>query len=312
VATRVSITGETIVTLELAYTPGLAAAGADGRGLDRGECSWADRGLGDNGPPRIRFETVADGQIRQRQHGTTIDNSPTAAERFPDARNIPEYLKDPNHYWSFFIASSNKAYYLASAHRYWKPGEKIVPTGPGSSPGHPHGQADINDQIRNSTGGRFNDAIRVDSVSGIIRWRKTLGLVPEGPASRNAHLQQCGLFVIEAFVSTPSGRFGDLRAIASSVSTPFDRTLRVREDGDYYYCPYLLPNLPENTSLLIKVRPLDKFIVTTRWIGGSQPEPPPGYGRYLSGNRSVMLTGRNPQARVDFEVVYAPASAPPR
>jgi hypothetical protein len=144
ISTRRSVTGETIVTLEMAFTPSVAAAGADGRGLrNAGECAWADRLISNKEPYRVRFEIVADGQIRQRQHGSTIDNSPTAAERFPDAQNIPEYLKDPKHYWSFFIADTKPGYFQATAHKYWKPANKIIITKPDSTPGHPNGQPDI-------------------------------------------------------------------------------------------------------------------------------------------------------------------------
>lgn len=131
IGTRQSVTGETIVTLEMAFTPALAAAGADGRGLrNPGECAWADRPIGDNGTLRVRFDAVADGQFRQRLHGSTIDTSPTVAERFPDAHNIPVYLQDPNHYWSFFIVSTNQSYHQASYQKFWKPALKIVITKP--------------------------------------------------------------------------------------------------------------------------------------------------------------------------------------
>jgi hypothetical protein len=127
IGTKGSLTGETIVTLEMAFTPSLKAAGPDGRGLSIGECAFADRALTDKEPYRVRFETVADGQIRQRQHGTTIDNSPTAAERFPDAQNIPQYLKDANHYWSFFVRNTGSGYFESSHSRFWQPSRTLSP-----------------------------------------------------------------------------------------------------------------------------------------------------------------------------------------
>jgi hypothetical protein len=146
ISTRRSVTGETIVTYEMAYSPAVKAAGADGSGLrNPGECSFSDRPISDKEPYRVRFDTVADGQIRQRQHGSTIDNSPAAAERFPDAQNIPEYLKDPKHYWSFFINGAQQGYFQATYHKYWKPGNKIIITKPDSTPGHPNGKSDIKD-----------------------------------------------------------------------------------------------------------------------------------------------------------------------
>lgn len=147
IATRKSVTGETIVTVEMAFTPSLAAAGADGRGLrNPGECAFSDRPIRNQEPFRVRFDAVADGQIRQRQHGSKVDDSPIAAERFPDAANIPPYLQDPKHYWSFFITNSNQGYFLATYHRYWRPANRIDITKPDSTPGRPNGQPKI--QIR--------------------------------------------------------------------------------------------------------------------------------------------------------------------
>lgn len=124
---RNSVTGETILTLEMAFTPALKAAGPDGSGLRIGECAFANRAVTDHEPYRVRFDTVADGQTRQRQHGSAIDTSPTAAERFPDAQNIPLYLKDPNHYWSFFVKNTGRGYFESSQNRFWKPSRSLSP-----------------------------------------------------------------------------------------------------------------------------------------------------------------------------------------
>ena len=66
---------------------------------------------------------------------TQHDSSPAAAERYPDSQNVPEYLKDENHYWRFFVryvAPGSKklpngsveewnGYFAAESSRYWKP-----------------------------------------------------------------------------------------------------------------------------------------------------------------------------------------------
>ena len=119
---RPSATGETLVTYEMAFTNGSQAAGARGEGLRPGECAWADRPIGDNGPLRIRFETVANAQLKQQLHGTPIDRSSTAAESYPDANTIPAYLKGENHYWSFGgVSNSGRGYFVATGNGYWKP-----------------------------------------------------------------------------------------------------------------------------------------------------------------------------------------------
>ncbi|HEY3025659.1 MAG TPA: hypothetical protein VGJ55_05880 [Pyrinomonadaceae bacterium] len=120
--TRDSSSGE-IVTYEMAYTPSVRPAGPKGEGLQPGECSWVDRIIGNNGPYRIRFNTSANAQLRQQLHGTPLDTSPTAAERYPDAQSIPEYMKLDSHYWSFVIqnTSQNSGYFEAASNKYWKP-----------------------------------------------------------------------------------------------------------------------------------------------------------------------------------------------
>ncbi len=118
-----SPTGETIITYEMAYTPSLKAAGPRGEGIRPGECAWADRAIGTNGPFRIKFDIPDNAQLKQALHGSAVDRSPTAAERYPDAHNIPEYLKGENHYWSFFVPNTNQnaGYFEASYSKYWKP-----------------------------------------------------------------------------------------------------------------------------------------------------------------------------------------------
>jgi hypothetical protein len=123
---RPSPTGETIITYEMAFTPSVKAAGSRGEGLRPGECSFVDRPISERGPYRIRFETPANAQLKQQLHGTPVDTSPTAAERFPDVQTIPAYLRDPNHYWSFFGAKPSGKFFLATGHKFWKPGLEVV------------------------------------------------------------------------------------------------------------------------------------------------------------------------------------------
>ncbi|MDX6288751.1 MAG: hypothetical protein QOH42_550 [Blastocatellia bacterium] len=123
---RPSPTGETIVTSEMAFTPSVKAAGSRGEGLRPGECGFVDRPIGDRGPFRIRFETVANAQLKQKLHGSAVDSSPTAAERYPDVQTIPAYLRDPNHYWRFYISNPNSTFFMATGNGFWKPGIELV------------------------------------------------------------------------------------------------------------------------------------------------------------------------------------------
>src|SRR6202158_4853611 len=141
---RQTSTGETINTILLTAEPGPYGAGLKGEGLRPAQCAWVDRPVDVlNGSEiyfLLRFETPANAQLSQQRHGTPLDTSPTAAERFPDAQTIPEYLRDPDHYWSFFGVRKVGNYYVATGHKYWRlerPAVKAVgrtktdaPTGP--------------------------------------------------------------------------------------------------------------------------------------------------------------------------------------
>ena len=119
---RPGTTGETIVTYEMAFTPNTVPAGENSEGLRPGHCAWINRTLSDNGPLRIRFETVANAQLKQKLQGVPVDTSPTAAESYPDATSIPRYLKVDSHYWSFGgVSDSGRGYFQAAANGYWKP-----------------------------------------------------------------------------------------------------------------------------------------------------------------------------------------------
>jgi hypothetical protein len=115
--------GEEIVTLEFVFTPSRQAAGPRGLGLEPGQCSWIDRPVNENEPHLISFETPL-----HFKRGPT-DRSPTAAETSPDVDTIVNYMRDENHYWSFFVYNTTKRYtkerYLQSTtHKYFK---KISP-----------------------------------------------------------------------------------------------------------------------------------------------------------------------------------------
>lgn len=132
---RTLTTGEKIVTYELVFAPSRQAAGPNGRGLEPGQCSWIDRPVNEKEPYAIRFDLPFDAQLKQKLNGTPVDSSPTAAERFPDAFTVPEYMKDKNHYYSFYAYNTRQSYLLATSGKYFKPPTNIgdVLRGPGDS-----------------------------------------------------------------------------------------------------------------------------------------------------------------------------------
>ena len=103
------------------FVVGTQAAGGRDLNLKPGQCSWVDRGFRQGEPAQIRLEIVYFGQQKQMLHGSSVDRSPTAAETYPDAQNVPQYLSSQNHYWSFWVYNTNNGYLQATGNRYLKP-----------------------------------------------------------------------------------------------------------------------------------------------------------------------------------------------
>ncbi|MBA2733303.1 MAG: hypothetical protein H0U54_10480 [Acidobacteria bacterium] len=177
-----------------------------------------------------------------------------------------------------------------------------------------------------------SDAIRVPpgglsvippySVRGKIRWRKEYGIVPSGPATGEPAFLPCGQHFVAAMKTTGQpGSFGRLTTVASTPDIP-NIIIKGPDEGGYYVCNYIIPDLPRDTSLLILagmggtllLPEVDRapYYHTSPWIGGSQPQPPSGHTRVFTGDRSVTLTGAAPRAVVDFEMVYKPMQQGPR
>lgn len=125
---RTNSSGEATSYVNVYLKPAAQAAGAGGRRLQPGQCAFPDRALRPDEPDTIFLEIVSNGQIRQQLQGTPVDTSPTAAERYPDAQNIQQYMADPGNYWSFFVQQAAPlpfGRFEASASRYWKPAPGI-------------------------------------------------------------------------------------------------------------------------------------------------------------------------------------------
>jgi hypothetical protein len=121
---RTNSSGEQTNYMTVYFKP--AAQGTPyGRNLQPGQCAFTDRAVRSNEPYEIILEIVYFGQTRQQLHGSAVDTSPTAAERFPDAQNVPKYLADPNHYWRFYVHQNaplpNGRFEASGGGRYWKP-----------------------------------------------------------------------------------------------------------------------------------------------------------------------------------------------
>jgi hypothetical protein len=126
---RTTSTGDRTEYMTVDFQPAQQPAGSLGRNLQPGQCAFADRALRADEPTEIIQEIISFGQLKEKLHGSAVDNSPTAAERFPDAKNVPSYLGDARHYWSFYVrqnAPLPSGRFESSYSRYWKPGLDVV------------------------------------------------------------------------------------------------------------------------------------------------------------------------------------------
>jgi len=148
-------------------------------------------------------------------------------------------------------------------------------------------------------------AARSGTIKGTIRWSKTYGIIPMGPGNSQAAPSPCGQFYVAATVpSTGTG-----------VVTSSGMTLSGYYDPNNYVCSYTIQKVPFNTplyiiagmggTLLLPKMSEDSIFLTDAWIGGSYNKPPRGTFRTFTGSQSVNLTPQNPEAGVNFELIYA-------
>jgi hypothetical protein len=125
VAGRTTSSGDQTMYMTIDFQHAAQAAGLVGRSLQPGQCAFVDRSLRADEPEQIFQEIVSFGQLKEKLHGSAVDSSPTAAERYPDSKNVPQYLSDAKHYWSFFVRQNGPlpaGRFECSYGRYWKPG----------------------------------------------------------------------------------------------------------------------------------------------------------------------------------------------
>lgn len=100
-----------VSTMTVDFNRTTQAPDFSGRTLQPGECSPAGFTLPDAAPTQVRVRVNV---------GTAWDTSAEAAERLPSAGNVPGYLKDANHYWSFLAIDSGEGYFTSTDSRHWK------------------------------------------------------------------------------------------------------------------------------------------------------------------------------------------------
>jgi len=115
-----SSSGEQMMNVTIDFAVGTQGASTGKPNLNPGQCSWIDRGFRPGEPPQIHLEIVSFGQQAEARHGTPVDRSPTAAERYPDAQNLPQYLSNSDHYWTFWVYNTGQRYLQSTSQRVFK------------------------------------------------------------------------------------------------------------------------------------------------------------------------------------------------
>jgi len=320
------------------FTHAGEGAGVTGQSLAPGQCALPERALLPSEPTEMRAEVINFGQRNRQMHGDPIYKGDQAAEKYPDALNIPPYLSNPNHYWSFFGFNTFDGYFRITNLHYWKPSsaptstERLL-TANAQEPNVPitknRADAVIIDRNRKKVATPATEdkvgkivfegeaLLPPDNVEPLppntlrvrIRYREELGFNEDHDTYGDKGPFSCTAFAVRAtvLVGLP-GTFGVDKPVGDiSPNEP------MRAGNGLYSCWFTIDNVPFNEVIKVfgMVRDRPRYL-SERWRGGSQPQPPPGYVRTVLGSRSVTLTSQQPSALVDMEVVYRPVPTPPR
>ena len=280
------------------------AAGFNGQSLAPGQCALPDRAVAPAEPTEMRAEVINFGQRNRQMHGDPVYRGDPAAEKYPDAQNIPPYLANADHYWSFFGLNTFNGYFRITNLHYWKP--TSMPMGverlkdPGSG-GNRKLEAPAGAVTRSDP-----DPIPANAVRIYIRYRKALGFVSTATAFGNVGPYSCDAFTVDAH----TGGLGAYQNAGNSIVNP----AKMRTEGSDYVCGFTITGLPDNKAVTVSaVVDNEPRFLTGPWLGEGQPRPPRGSVRsILRGVQNLTLTKGNPSGIVTFEMTYAPDTSPPR
>lgn len=149
------------------------------------------------------------------------------------------------------------------------------------------------------------------SITGKVRWKKEYGLPSIDGGRTPDKATNCTAIRVQATVQEAvPGTFGKT-VYVGYIELQNEPT----EENGYYTCGYSITNrnndLPRNQVITVSafIGPyaspdLNRALISGQWYGGTEPLPPPGYQRVISGNRGVTLTDSAPRTTLDFEVVF--------
>jgi hypothetical protein len=146
-------------------------------------------------------------------------------------------------------------------------------------------------------------------VEGQIRWKKEMGVLPNGPGNDYPVAHPCGFFNVAALDAHSQKPV----TYTDQVKLPFQKT----EEEGYYVCRYSLA-VPTDRDLyilatmgglgLLPKEDRDPWLITNPWLGGSRSTPPAGYERGFTGHKYINLRSRVTKKKVvwivNFELIY--------
>lgn len=149
-------------------------------------------------------------------------------------------------------------------------------------------------------------------ITGHIRWKTELGVVPMGPGNSQAAVEPCSVFYVAAL----DAHTNTLVTYTDQVASPFQKSILKYEDGEFHVCKYTF-KVPQNRSLyivagmggvlLLPKEDRTPYLISDAWIGGSRSKPPAGWERSFNGFTYVTVIpkprGLN-RAIVNFDMVY--------
>jgi hypothetical protein len=155
----------------------------------------------------------------------------------------------------------------------------------------------------------------VKTLTGQIKWKKTLGTIPSAPGKKDAHPNPCSPFFVAVTVANKD---------QSGVDWFDDKLQWVAREGEYNICKYEMKVFP-NVQLLVRPglgsmdylprRDRTSYLVKQAWVGGEMsrevwtgaligPTPGAGYDRNFA-PRSRLVTLGTKDMYLSFEMTYS-------
>ena len=147
------------------------------------------------------------------------------------------------------------------------------------------------------------------TLTGRIRWKKDMGVVPKAPDSSEAAENICSPFYVGVMVYSASD---------NSLAAYTDALERGRDEGDYYICRYTIEKVPAKINLMIMIGMGDVFSLpkptrlpfhyTLPWIveGGSKASPPRRFIRSFTQNNKQLAIGSTKGTYLGIDLIYTP------